>query len=64
VVAAAFAAEGYNVIGGTGGWDYLAVAPYAGRVYASHGTLVEVVDTIGGEGDRSYYPIARHRLGA
>ena len=49
VVAAAFAAEGYKVlnkikIGGTGGWDYIAVDPDANRVYASHGTLVEVVD--------------------
>src|SRR5215467_11314702 len=46
---AAFAAEGYKVlnkikIGGTGGWDYVAVDPNAGRVYASHGTTVEVVD--------------------
>ncbi len=49
VIAAAFAAEGYKVIGkikigGTGGWDYLAVDPDANRVYASHATLVEVVD--------------------
>lgn len=49
VVAAAFASEGYKVtgkikIGGTGGWDYVAVDPDADRVYASHGTLVEVVD--------------------
>jgi YVTN family beta-propeller protein len=47
--AAAFAAEGFKVInkikiGGTGGWDYIAVDPDAARVYASHGTLVEVVD--------------------
>ena len=46
---AAFAAEGYKVlnkikIGGTGGWDYVAVDPNANRVYASHATLVEVVD--------------------
>jgi len=49
IVAAAFAAEGFKVIGkvkigGTGGWDYLAVDPAANRVYASHGALVEVVD--------------------
>jgi len=53
-VAIAFAAEGYKVtgkikIGGTGGWDYLAVDPDAGRVYASHGTVVEVVDTNAGK---------------
>jgi|HubBroStandDraft_2_1064218.scaffolds.fasta_scaffold187539_2 DNA-binding beta-propeller fold protein YncE len=53
-VAAAFGAEGYKVtgtikIGGTGGWDYLAVDPDAGRVYASHGTVVEVVDTKAGK---------------
>ncbi len=54
LVAAAFAAEGFKVvgkikIGGTGGWDYLAVDPAAGRVYASHGTLVEVVDINAGK---------------
>jgi YVTN family beta-propeller protein len=54
VIAAAFAAEGYKVItkikiGGTGGWDYVAVDPAANRVYASHGTLVEVVDTSAGK---------------
>lgn len=54
VVAAALAAEGYKVtgkikIGGTGGWDYVAVDPDANRVYASHGTLVEVVDPKAGK---------------
>ena len=54
VVAAAFAAEGFKVIGkikigGTGGWDYLAVDPDADRVYASHGALVEVVDPKAGK---------------
>src|SRR5579864_4795266 len=54
VVAAAFAAEGFKVIGkikigGTGGWDYVAVDPDAGRVYASHATLVEVVDIKAGK---------------
>jgi YVTN family beta-propeller protein len=54
VVAAAFAAEGYKVIskikiGGTGGWDYVAVDPDANRVYASHATLVEVVDLKAGK---------------
>ncbi len=51
---AAFAAEGYKVlnkikIGGTGGWDYVAVDPSANRVYASHATLVEVVDLSSGK---------------
>jgi len=51
---AAFAAEGYKVltkikIGGTGGWDYVAVDPSANRVYASHGTTVEVVDVSAGK---------------
>jgi YVTN family beta-propeller protein len=54
VIAAAFAAEGYKVItkikiGGTGGWDYVAVDPAANRVYASHATFVEVVDTTSGK---------------
>jgi YVTN family beta-propeller protein len=50
VVGAAFAAEGYHVltkikIGGTGGWDYVAVDPPNHRLYASHGTSVAVIDT-------------------
>jgi len=54
VVISAFAAEGYKVlskikIGGTGGWDYLAVDSAANRIYASHGTLVEVVDPDAGK---------------
>jgi DNA-binding beta-propeller fold protein YncE len=53
-IAAAFAAEGYKTIGkikigGTGGWDYVAVDPDANRVYASHGQVVEVVDTKAGK---------------
>jgi YVTN family beta-propeller protein len=51
---AAFAAEGFKVltkikIGGTGGWDYVAVDPNTNRVYASHATFVEVVDTTNGK---------------
>src|ERR1700679_391777 len=51
---AAFAAEGFKVvnkihIGGTGGWDYVAVDPNTNRVYASHATLVEVVDITSGK---------------
>ena len=54
LIIAAFAGEGYKVlnkikIGGTGGWDYIAVDPNANRVYASHATLVEVVDTNSGK---------------
>lgn len=54
VATAAFAAEGYKVlnkikIGGTGGWDYVAVDSAAGRVYASHGTEVDVVDVNSGK---------------
>jgi len=49
VAAVAFAGEGFKVIskikiGGTGGWDYVAVDPDANRVYASHGSIVEVID--------------------
>jgi YVTN family beta-propeller protein len=52
--ALAIAAEGFKVlssikIGGTGGWDYVAVDANANRVYASHGTLVEVVDPKAGK---------------
>lgn len=54
VVAAAFAAEGYKVvgkikIGGTGGWDYVAMDSANRRLYASHGTKVEVVDPDAGK---------------
>jgi len=54
IAAAVFAAEGFKVIGkikigGTGGWDYVAVDPDANRVYASHATIVEVVDTKAGK---------------
>src|SRR5579863_790981 len=51
---AAFAAEGFKVltkikIGGSGGWDYVTVDPSTNRVYASHASLVEVVDTTSGK---------------
>jgi YVTN family beta-propeller protein len=54
VVAAAFAAEGYHIIGkikigGTGGWDYLAVDAATNRVFASHGSEVDVVDINAGK---------------
>jgi DNA-binding beta-propeller fold protein YncE len=51
---AAFAAEGYKVItkykiGGTGGWDYVAVDQVNRRIYASHATAVEVLDADSGK---------------
>jgi DNA-binding beta-propeller fold protein YncE len=54
VAAAAFAAEGYHVItkikiGGTGGWDYVAIDSNAHRLYATHGTSVDVVDVNAGK---------------
>src|SRR5580704_1059977 len=50
----AFAAEGYKIltkykIGGTGGWDYVAVDSANRRIYASHGTTVEVLDADSGK---------------
>jgi len=30
---------------GTGGWDYLSVDEYTGRLFLSHGTVVQAVDT-------------------
>jgi DNA-binding beta-propeller fold protein YncE len=54
LIATAFAAEGYKVlnkikIGGTGGWDYVALDNTNRRIYASHGTIVEVVDPDAGK---------------
>ena len=54
LIAAAFAAEGYKVInkikiGGTGGWDYVALDNTNRRIYASHGTTVEVIDPDAGK---------------
>src|SRR6266567_126186 len=54
LAATAFAAEGYKVItkykiGGTGGWDYVAVDQTNRRIYASHGTAVEVLDADSGK---------------
>src|SRR5580692_8593265 len=36
-------------IGGTGGWDYLAVDPTTHRLYIAHLTRVDVVDTTTGK---------------
>jgi len=54
LIATAFAAEGYKVlnkikIGGTGGWDYVALDNTNRRIYASHGTSVEVIDPDAGK---------------
>lgn len=50
VLSAAFAASGYHrvqkiTIGGDGFWDYLIADGATGRVYVSHGTEVDVIDT-------------------
>jgi DNA-binding beta-propeller fold protein YncE len=54
LAAVAFGAEGYKVInkikvGGTGGWDYVALDNVNRRLYVSHGTAVEVVDPDAGK---------------
>jgi DNA-binding beta-propeller fold protein YncE len=54
MVAAAFAAEGYHVlnkikVGGNGFWDYTTVDSNARRLYATHGTEVDVVDIDSGK---------------
>src|ERR1044071_7862900 len=54
LTAAAFAAEGYKIItkfniGGTGGWDYVTVDSTARRIYASHATVVDVLDADSGK---------------
>ena len=54
VAGVAFAAEGYKVlnkikIGGTGGWDYATVDSNAHRLYATHATVVDVVDLDSGK---------------
>jgi DNA-binding beta-propeller fold protein YncE len=54
IASTAFAAEGYKVItkykiGGTGGWDYVAVDQVNRRIYASHATAVEVLDADSGK---------------
>ncbi len=36
---------GSIAVGGEGGWDYLTADPGAHRVYVSHGTRVEIIDT-------------------
>jgi DNA-binding beta-propeller fold protein YncE len=53
-VVAVHAYAGYHVvrhisIGGTGGWDYLAVDSAAHRLYVSHSDRVEVIDTESGK---------------
>ncbi len=50
----AFAAEGYKVInkikvGGSGGWDYIALDETNRRLYATHSTVVDVIDPDAGK---------------
>jgi YVTN family beta-propeller protein len=40
-----FAIQSKWTVGGEGGWDYLAVDPKTPRLYVTHGTRVEVLDT-------------------
>lgn len=54
VLAVAFSQSGYHLIKkisvpGDGFWDYLNADPATGRVYVSHGTEVDVVDSNKGE---------------
>lgn len=54
IAAAAYAAEGYKIlnkikIGGTGGWDYVALDETNRRLYVSHSGVVEVVDPDAGK---------------
>jgi YVTN family beta-propeller protein len=44
-----FAVETKWTIGGEGWWDYLAADPGAHRLYVTHGTRVEVLDTASGK---------------
>ena len=44
-----FSVQSRWTIGGEGGWDYLTADPGAHRVYITHGTRVEVVDTNSGK---------------
>jgi YVTN family beta-propeller protein len=44
-----FAVQDQWTIGGEGGWDYLLADPSAHRLYITHGTRVEVVDTATGK---------------
>jgi YVTN family beta-propeller protein len=44
-----FSVESKWNIGGEGGWDYLAADPGAHRLYVTHGTRVEVLDTTSGK---------------
>jgi YVTN family beta-propeller protein len=41
----AFSVQTKWTVGGEGGWDYLAVDPAMPRLYVTHGTRVEVLDT-------------------
>ncbi|HTC00692.1 MAG TPA: YncE family protein, partial [Ferruginibacter sp.] len=46
--------SGYRVsntfhIGGSGGWDFIAVDPGSNRIYQSHGTVVNILNRINGD---------------
>ncbi len=45
----AFSVQTKWVVGGEGGWDYLAVDPNAPRLYVTHNVRVEVIDTNSGK---------------
>ncbi len=54
ILSVAFAQSGYHqlkkiTIGGEGGWDYLIADGPSGRIYVSHGSEVDVVDSKKGE---------------
>jgi sugar lactone lactonase YvrE len=44
-----FSVQAKWVVGGEGGWDYLAVDPATHHLYVTHGTRVEVLDTGSGK---------------
>lgn len=53
-VCSAFAQSGYHLlkkwpVGGEGGWDYVTADPPNHRVFVSHSTEVDVVDTVNGQ---------------
>lgn len=44
-----FAVQAHWAVGGEGRWDYLATDPGAHRLYLTHGTRVDVIDTTSGK---------------
>ena len=54
LVCSAFAQSGYHLlkkwpVGGEGGWDYLIADPDNHRLFVSHATEVDVIDTVNGQ---------------